>query len=201
MRHSFLYALPVMLAACGPSVTEATGAQMPAPTPPKAEKTADKTATPAIKEAELAGAWSQTAPDTAIYAAEDGTELVKIRCLPADEEQGTGPVLALQSPVSSGSEATSIGVFTGAGAFSMPASVDTQGGVITGTIGADSGRLSPLMVGQGDLKLKMDNEVYILGNSREVEAVVEACRPAPEPAAETPEDSETDTTETPSSQM
>ena len=205
MKHSLIYALPVLLAACGPTVTQADGADMPAPTPLKADKaTAAKSATPAAQETQIAGTWSQTDETTAVFTGEDGAEIVKLRCLPANEDQGTGPVLALQRPIATASDATSIGVFTDAGAISMPASVDTQGGVITGTIAADAPRISALAVGQGSLKLRAGNSIYVLDNAKAVESIVTACRPAPAKAnaGDAAEDNGTDSSNSgPSSQM
>ena len=210
MKRHLLYALPLMLAACGPTVTKAGGEAMPAPAPPKADKAAEKVDKPEVKETQLAGSWSLPDNETAIFANENGDELVTIRCLTqaTQDPYAEGPtaqVLAIQRPVSKTAEATTVDVFTGAGAFSMLASVDTQGSLITGTIDASSSRLAALAIGQGELKLAAGNDVYILPNSKEVEAVTEACRPEPAvtPAAdENAEDSDTGTSEeTQSSQM
>jgi len=210
MKRHLLYALPLTLAACGPTVTKAGGEAMPAPAPPKAEKAAESTQKPAMTETELAGSWSLPNDETAIYVNENGDELVRIRCLVQSTqdlyaETPAGPVLAIQRQVAKTADATTVDVFTGAGAFSMPASVDTQGGLLTGTIDASSPRLAGLAIGQGDLKLVAGNDAYILPNSKEVEAVTEACRPDPVPVRETQEnteDSDTGTSEeTPLSQM
>lgn len=198
MKSKLIYALPVILAACGPTVSQSGGTEMPAPAPLKADKAPAKTATPAVQETAFSGSWAQTDPGTAIFTSEEGAELVKIRCLPGSEDDGSGPALAIQRTASGNSKASSIDVFTGAGGLSFPASVDTQAGLITGTIAADSPRLSALMVGQGELRLQAGTDVYVLENSQAVESVVEACRPAPEPAADTPQDSEA---EAPESQM
>jgi len=200
MKPRLIYALPVILAACGPTVSQSGGAEMPAPAPLKSDKAPAKAAAPAIQETAFAGSWAQTDPETAVFTSEPGAELVKIRCLPGGEDDGTGPAIAIQRTTSSNSKASSLDVFTGAGGLSLPASVDAQAGLITGTIAADSPRLSALMVGQGDLKLQAGTDVYVLENSKAVEAVVEACRPAPE--AKKPQDSETDAPEeAPPSQM
>jgi len=200
MKPRLIYALPVILAACGPTVSQSGGAEMPAPAPLKADKAPAKAAAPAIQETAFAGTWAQTDPETAVFTSEEGTELVKIRCLPGSEEVGTGPALAIQRTASGNSTASSLDVFTGAGGLSLPASVDAQAGLITGTIAADAPRLSALMVGQGELKLQAGTDVYVLENSQAVEAVVEACRPAPK--GEAPQNSEAESSEeAPPSQM
>ena len=177
MRKILWIAVPFVLTACGATVTKTGEGEAPAPAPLASDK---PTATELAKvdATDVAGTWSEASGTKAAYTGEDGQTVFAVTCEASGDAAGNGNMLKFSRTVDPSSDARAIGIFTDAGAISVPATVDTVTGEISGAVSAETTAISALSVGEGKLRIAVDEQAYNIPNDISVKNVVDACRPS-----------------------
>lgn len=191
MKHLFLFAAPLALAACGSEVSQAGGDTMPSPSPiASSDKEKPEAKQPEKQVTQASGSWTDadvTSGERLEFVSEDGeTVLVSLACQEPDAFAGEDAVNALvMRRVYSGDEApTQIGLLTSAGNAAVPAQLDEEAGEVSGMFDTRSQAARALANGAGDLRLVVAQSEYVVPTDARVEALIETCRPPIETSLE-----------------